>query len=79
MKYVYVLQSEVEPERYYTGSTTNLRRRLSEHNGGKTIHTNKYRPWRLKTYVAFSDPEKADSFEVFLKTGNGRLFAREHF
>lgn len=79
MKYVYILQSESEPERYYTGSTTDLRRRHREHNQGKSIHTSKHRPWKLKTYVAFSDPKKADSFEVFLKTGNGRLFARKHF
>ena len=73
MKYVYLLQSEVEPERYYTGSTTDLKRRYKEHNDGKSAHTNKYRPWKLKMYLAFDDEQKADAFEEFLKTGNGRM------
>ncbi|MFO0389092.1 MAG: GIY-YIG nuclease family protein [Alphaproteobacteria bacterium] len=79
MKYVYILQSEIEPDRYYTGSTNDLKRRHAEHNDGKSIHTNKYRPWRLKMYIAFSDEQKADEFEAFLKTGNGRAFAKKHF
>ncbi|MFM9889492.1 MAG: GIY-YIG nuclease family protein [Rickettsiales bacterium] len=41
MKYVYILQSEAEPDRYYTGSTTDLKRRYKEHNDGKSIHTKK--------------------------------------
>lgn len=79
MKYVYILQSEAELDRFYTGSTTDLKRRLKEHNDGNSIHTNKYRPWRLKTYIAFDDEKKADAFEEFLKTGNGRQFAKKHF
>jgi putative endonuclease len=79
LKYVYLLQSETEPERHYTGSTADLRRRLKAHNDGNSIHTNKYRPWNLKTYIAFSDEQKADKFEIFLKTGNGRMFVKKHF
>lgn len=30
-------------------------------------------------YIAFSDEQKADEFEAFLKTGNGRAFAKKHF
>ena len=79
MKYVYLLQSEADSGRHYTGSTTDLKRRYKEHNDGKSTHTNKYRPWKLKMYFAFSDGEKADAFEAFLKTGNGRIFAKKHF
>jgi len=79
MKYVYILQSEIEPDRYYTGVTTDLKRRYKEHNDGESIHTNKYRPWKLKTYIAFSDELKAEEFEAFLKTGNGRAFVKKHF
>jgi putative endonuclease len=79
MKYVYILQSEVEPERHYVGSTNDLKRRFKEHNDGKSIHTNKHRPWKLKLYVAFSDERKADEFEAFLKTGNGRAFTKKRF
>lgn len=77
MKYVYILRSEVDPERYYMGSTTDLNRRLEEHNKGESIHTNKYKPWAIKTYIVFDNHKKADEFEGFLKTGNGRVFAKK--
>jgi len=77
MKYVYILQSMIDTDRYHTGSTTDLKRRYTEHNDGKSIHTNKYRPWKLKTYIAFSDESRAEEFEAFLKTGNGRAFVKK--
>jgi predicted GIY-YIG superfamily endonuclease len=77
MKYVYILKSEVEPERFYIGSTDNLERRLQEHNTGQSVHTNKYRPWKIKTYISFNDIKQAEAFEGFLKTGNGRVFAKK--
>jgi hypothetical protein len=30
-------------------------------------------------YLAFSDYEKADKFEAYLKSGSGRAFAKRHF
>ena len=60
----------------YVGVTSNLRTRLAEHNSGKSPHTAKYRPWRLVTYVAFSDRQQAESFEIYLKSGSGHAFAR---
>lgn len=42
--YIYVLQSEVEPERFYTGLTEDLRGRLARHNAGKVLHTAKWKP-----------------------------------
>ena len=77
MKYVYIIQSEIDPERYYTGLTDDLKRRLEEHNSGKSIHTNKYRPWVIKAYMAFRDYKKAEEMEKFLKTGNGRQFIKK--
>jgi len=79
MNYIYVLQSEADPDRYYVGLTTDLKRRFEEHNSGKSIHTNKYIPWKLIIYVAFSDREKAEKFERYLKSGSGRSFAKKHF
>jgi predicted GIY-YIG superfamily endonuclease len=56
-----------------------LKRRLKDHNNGKSIHTNKFRPWNLRCYIAFDNEEKAKNFENFLKTGNGRIFQKSHF
>jgi putative endonuclease len=76
--YVYILQSEVDPERFYTGSTTNLRDRLRRHNNGRVPHTSKWKPWRIKTYIAIRDPMRAADFEHYLKSHSGRAFARKH-
>ena len=34
-------------------------------------------PWRLITYIAFSDEAKAIAFERYLKTASGRAFAKK--
>ena len=77
MIYVYILQSEVASEQFYTGMADDLRRRLAEHNGGRSAHTAKFRPWRLVSYTAFADRAKAAAFERYLKSGSGRAFAAE--
>ncbi len=76
MKYVYILQSLVHAEHFYTGITDDLDARLSKHNSGAVTHTSKYRPWRLKSYVAFADEHRAFAFEKYLKSGSGRAFAK---
>lgn len=61
MFYVYLIGSLSSNEQRYVGLTTDLKRRLQEHNDGKSYHTSKFKPWRLVTYVAFSDRAKAES------------------
>ena len=77
--YVYILQSLTEPERFYTGYTTDLKRRIGEHNKGESTHTNKFKPWTLRTYMAFDSEERARNFEVYLKTSSGRAFMSKRF
>ena len=79
MKYVYILQSEQDSEHFYTGITDDLVARVSKHNSGEVTHTAKFRPWRIKTYLAFSDEARAFAFERYLKSGSGRAFAKKHF
>ena len=75
MKYVYILQS-LAGEHFYTGITDDLDARLSKHNSGALTHTSRYRPWRIKSYVAFEDEARAIAFEKYLKSGSGRAFAK---
>ena len=75
--YVYLLRSEADSKQTYVGFTQDLRKRLDDHNAGKAKHTSKFRPWKLETYVAFSDPEKARAFERYLKTSSGIAFANK--
>jgi putative endonuclease len=76
VKYVYILQSLADPDHFYSGITDDLKARLSAHNSGAVIHTSKYRPWRIKSYVAFTDEARAFAFEKYLKSGSGRAFAK---
>ncbi|MDF0517748.1 GIY-YIG nuclease family protein [Bradyrhizobium yuanmingense] len=77
MHYVYLLESEAFVGQRYIGLTTNLKQRLANHNAGKSPHRSKYMPWRLVTYVAFSDIAKARAFERYLKSGSGHAFAKK--
>ena len=77
MTYVYLIESVSLPEQWYVGHTDDLRTRLASHNAGQSPHTARYKPWRLVTYVAFSDEAKAVAFERYLKTGSGRAFAKK--
>jgi putative endonuclease len=77
MKYVYILQS-LEGEHFYVGITDDLRVRLAKHNAKEVLHTAKYAPWSIKTYITFSDEQKAFAFERYLKSGSGRAFAKKH-
>jgi putative endonuclease len=75
--YVYILRSVDFPDVYYTGATSNLRARLKRHNAKEVPHTSKYAPWQIKTYVGFSDANKAFEFEKYLKSASGRSFAKK--
>jgi len=75
--YVYILNSTVDTDRFYTGFTENLENRLKDHNSGKNPHTVRHRPWRVKTTIAFSDRNKALEFERYLKAPSGRAFAKK--
>lgn len=77
MHYVYVLESKTTSH-WYIGVTNDLRRRLYEHNSGKSVHTNKYRPWKIRLYVTFENRNQAEEFEKYLKSHSGRAFMSKH-
>lgn len=78
MQVVYLLHSTRWPKHRYIGCTCNLRRRFEEHQSGRSVHTNKYRPWRVAVAIAFADRGHALAFEEYLKSGSGAEFARRH-
>jgi predicted GIY-YIG superfamily endonuclease len=75
--YVYILRSEADPPRFYVGFTENLCLRLRRHNASGDSHTAKYRPWHIKTAIAFTDRAQALAFERYLKSPSGRAFAKK--
>jgi predicted GIY-YIG superfamily endonuclease len=76
VKYVYILES-LDRQHFYVGITDDLRTRLAKHNAGEVPHTSKYGPWRIKTYIAFSDEAQAVAFEKYLKSASGRALRQE--
>jgi putative endonuclease len=77
--YVYILQSTSHPSQTYIGSTSDLKKRVVAHNSGKSIHTNKFKPWKVEVYIALQHKELAEKFEAYLKTGSGRAFVNKRF
>ena len=78
LTYVYVLESMSSPERHYVGRSSDVERRLAEHNEGKSDHTRKFRPWHVRATFSFHEAERAEAFERYLKSGSGRAFLRRH-
>ncbi|MCX6724059.1 MAG: GIY-YIG nuclease family protein [Candidatus Staskawiczbacteria bacterium] len=78
MFYVYILQSEKDKSRYI-GVTSDLKRRISEHNSGNAKYSSSKRPYRLIWYCAFLDKIKAYDFEKYLKSSSGYAFTNKRF
>ena len=78
MYYTYILSSIKQPGAIYKGFTKNLKLRLEEHNSlnGKR-YSKKYSPWKLETYLAFSNIKQAKSFEKYLKSSSGNSFLKK--
>jgi predicted GIY-YIG superfamily endonuclease len=79
MFYVYIIQSIDFPKQIYTGFTENIDGRLDDHNSGKSVHTNKFKPWKMLYYCAFENKKKALDFEKYLKTASGIAFRNKRF
>ena len=77
-RFVYVLRSQSNPARYYTGLTSDVSARLAAHNAGHCSHTATGRPWRIDVMVEFASEERAVKFEQYLKSGSGCAFAKRH-
>ncbi|MCX8118436.1 MAG: GIY-YIG nuclease family protein [Desulfobacterota bacterium] len=70
--YVYVLKSEADHSSY-VGHTSNLQKRLLEHNSGKSPSTRFKRPWKLLHKEEFQTRSQAIQREKYLKSIPGRL------
>jgi len=69
--YVYILLSSKD-KKFYTGFTTNLKKRLQEHARGEVKSTKNRKPLKLIHYEYFINEKDARAREVFLKSGFGR-------
>lgn len=72
MYYVYILKSK-EDDKLYIGSTSNLSKRLKEHNDGKVKSTGYRRPLELIYYEAYKEEKIARKREHLLKNGKAHM------
>ena len=71
MHYLYILQSSKNPKWLYKESTSDLKRRLVEHNSGKNFSTAPHAPLKLIYYEAYLLKSDAETREKYLKTSMG--------
>ena len=69
MYYVYVIQNDKGT--WYTGSTGDLRKRLREHNTGRSTWTKGKGAWEVIYYEACLNEQDAKRREYYLKTNQG--------
>ena len=69
MKLYYVYILECADETFYTGFTSNLEKRINDHNRGydEDAYTHKRRPVILKWFESFTDPNQAIMVEKQIK------------
>ena len=76
MFYIYILYSN-KSDKYYTGLTTDVPKRLNEHNNPsvRSKYTAKYLPWEVKVFFECSD-FRGDGLKVerFIKSQKSRVF-----
>jgi putative endonuclease len=76
MYYVYVLLS-LRDHKLYIGFTSDLRRRIKEHNAGKNISTKPRLPLKLFYYEAHLSKNDAERREQYFKTTKGKSTLRQ--
>lgn len=73
--YTYVLQSKSD-SKFYTGFTSDLERRLEEHNSGRVFSTKSRIPFVLIYFEFCLNMEDAIHREKYLKSTYGKRYIR---
>lgn len=77
MKYfIYILYSQ-KLDRYYTGSTSDIDKRLIRHNAGATKSTKAGRPWEAVYSEEFNTKEEALNREKYIKKQKSRKYIEQ--
>ena len=74
---VYIIYSSLI-DKFYTGQTEDIERRLEEHNRGKTSFSARGMPWTLVYSVECSSRTEALKLEKFIKKRGARRFLNDN-
>ena len=77
MYYAYVLKS-INFCKTYVGYTTDLGKRLKEHNSGMSKFTRRFKPWDLIYYECFLSLTEAIKREKYFKSAAGRRWMKKN-
>jgi putative endonuclease len=77
MYITYILYSS-KIDKYYTGQTMNLDRRLEEHNCGKTPVSASGMPWKLIYSKVFTSRHDAMKLERYIKKRGAARFLNDN-
>jgi putative endonuclease len=70
--FIYVLKSKLTGSSY-VGHTSDIEKRLIEHNNNKSLSTRGKKPWRLVYKEEYTTRSDAASREKYFKSIKGRL------
>jgi putative endonuclease len=74
--FVYVLRSKFDGK-FYTGFTSDITKRLNEHNSGRVISTKKRIPFELVYFEFGLNLDDAIHREKYLKTTYGKRYIKQ--
>ena len=75
MVIVYALSNKVNEE-VYVGMTSDLDRRISEHNSGKNRYTKAFLPWTVFYTEEHPEFSSARKREKYIKSASGKRFLK---
>jgi putative endonuclease len=70
MFYTYIIKS-LTNNSYYYGSTSDIEKRLKDHNSGKSRYTKSRRPWVLHYVESYPTKTEAIRREMYFKSIDG--------
>ena len=77
MYFVYLLENKIDKS-WYTGFTSDLKRRILEHNSQKGGRTTKLkRNWEIIYFGGYGNKLDAMGREKFLKSGSGKNYFKK--
>ena len=74
--YTYILKNKIHNKHYY-GHTSNLDKRLNDHNSGLSTFTKKYLPWALIYSEVFNTRAEAMNREKYFMSIAGYHWLKE--
>ncbi len=74
--YIYILKS-LKDGQFYTGYTSDLKKRLDEHNKGEVTSTKNRLPVKLVYFEGCLNQQDATHREKYLKTSWGKRYIKE--